>query len=442
MISKLRSLFKSQKFYSLAGSVLTAGFALINFGLLARSLSKEDFGLWTFFLTIFSLFEMVRNGLVGRPLVKMGSEGDSDYFGSLVKSALIICLKASLAISVLVALGFFVTYLINGEMFYLHSALWFLVCSLLTIPSSFATWTNTSLIKFQRVTLVSGGMKFFFMCGSILIYLYEWDLNAVFLVYASSAFLTSLFTTLLKWNYLQRAMTYSAIYTRKIFDFGKYSVGTMLGGSALNSSDTLLIMTFLGPEAVAIYNVPMRIIGLYDIPLRALVQIAYPTLAGVKNRLGLKSFIREFEASNGFTFLVLLPLSVLIFVFAEPLVTLIGGEGYSEAAPILRIFSFYIAITPLDRFGGIALDVMNRPNLNFRKMMLMLLINVAGDLLAIKLGGGITYVAVASILTFSLGTFLSFYFLRDEMPFRPKAFLSAGVNETRRLIGKFYPFNQ
>ena len=279
MFSKLRKLFGSQKFYSLVGSVLTAGFSLVNFGLLARALSKEDFGLWSLFLAVFGLFEMIRNGLVGRPLIKMASEGDDDHFLSLVASSLKIGLRVTFLLSLLVGVAFTVIWLFVKDTFYLNSTFWFFMAALVTIPLSFANWTNTAKIRFDRMVMVNGSRRFLFMVGAGIIFYFDLGLQWVFIMYTASAALTSLLSVLLGWTSLRKAMKRKAEHVKQIFDFGKYSMGTMLGTSALTSSDSFIIMAFLGPEALAIYNIPMRIIGLYDIPLRALVQIAYPHIS-------------------------------------------------------------------------------------------------------------------------------------------------------------------
>lgn len=438
MWNKLRQLFNSQKFYSLAGSVSAAGFSLLNFALLARVLTKEEFGYWGFFLTIFGLFDMVRNGLVGRPLVKMSTEGDEDYFWRLISSAFKISMRTTFLISAAVGLVFAIVYLINKDTFYLDLIMWFAICAFATIPASFAVWINTSKINFKRVVMVNGSKRFLFLVGVVVVYILDLDLKAVFFTYALAAVLTSVMTMVLRWSFLRQAVKYSADQVKKIFDFGKFSMGTMLGSSALTSSDNLLIMAFLGPEALAIYQVPMRIIGLHDIPLRSLVQHAFPTLAGVKNKHDSASFQKEFEISNGFTFLALLPLCILIFVFAEPLLAIIGGAEYAgtEAVLIIRFFSVYLAVTPLDRFAGLALDVLNRPNLNFRKMMLMLVVNIVGDLLVFQLGGGVAYVAIASIATFFIGTFIGYYYLRKDLPFRLKPLIREGQGEITKICKK------
>ncbi|AEV34328.1 membrane protein involved in the export of O-antigen and teichoic acid [Owenweeksia hongkongensis DSM 17368] len=440
MTSKLLNLLNSQKFYAFTGSVVGAAFSLLSFGLLARSLSKADFGLWTFFLTVFSFSELVMNGLAGRPLIKMGSEGDLKYQKELISSAFRICIRTSLGISIMVAITFLIIWFITNDLFYIQLLFWFTSCSMLSIPHLFAIWTNSMQIKFQRVTLVTGSMKFFFMIGVIIVYVFNLGLDWVYIFFFLSTLITSIISLIFGWSNLKGAIHYSKRYVGKIFNFGKFSVGTMLGSSALSSSDTFLIMAFLGPEAVAVYNVPMRIVNIYDIPLRSLVQIAYPTLSKIRNKLGSNGFLKEFYTSSGFAFLVLLPLSVSIFVFAELLVKIIGGDGYVEAAPLLRVFGLYLVMTPLDRFGGIALDVLNKPNLNFKKMMIMLFVNVVGDLLAIYLSGGVTYIAIASIFTLSMGTFMTYYYLRVDVPFKITLILLAGKEELLRLSRKLFLF--
>ena len=431
---KIRYLLKSQKVYSTGGSVLNAVFGLVSFSVLARGLSKEEFGLWTVFLTVLGLFEMLRNGLVGSPLIKMSSGSDNQYFGDLVASALRLSLWFTLGSSVVVSIVYLIFYLVGDFVEYRDYVLWFVLCAFLAIPSSFGIWTSTAKIKFQRVVLLNGSRRLLFMLSVLIIFWLDLGLQEVFIAFTGVSLIVSIGSFIIGWTFLQKVSRFSAKYVKKMFDFGKYSMGTMLGGSALTSSDTFLIMFFMGPEAVAIYNVPMRIINLYDIPLRSLVQLAYPRLAKVKNQSGIGSFVKGLESSNGFAFLLLLPLSVCIFIFAEPIIFLIGGEDYIEASILLRVFCVYLVVTPLDRFAGIALDVLNRPNLNFRKMMLMVVINVIGDLVAIIYFDDIVYVAVASIITFGIGVIAGYYFLRDVAPFRLGVLLVAGLGEITKVV--------
>jgi O-antigen/teichoic acid export membrane protein len=98
--------------------------------------------------------------------------------------------------------------------------------------------------------------------------------------------------------------------------------------------------------------------------------------------------------------LVLLPIPL---AFAESIVTLVAGPGYGESAPILIVFAFYALLLPTDRFLGVVLDVIDRPDLNMAKVAVMVTANVVGDLIVILSGGGLVWVAVVSVAMTGIG---------------------------------------
>jgi O-antigen/teichoic acid export membrane protein len=69
----------------------------------------------------------------------------------------------------------------------------------------------------------------------------------------------------------------------------------------------------------------------------------------------------------------------------------LGGRQYLgtdpitgfNAATIMRIFSIYGLLLPIDRMTGIGLDAINKPNINFLKVLYMVIANIVGDLIAI-----------------------------------------------------------
>ena len=97
-------------------------------------------------------------------------------------------------------------------------------------------------------------------------------------------------------------------------------MGTLLGSNLLRSSDTFLLMFFLGPDPVGLYNVPERLLGLLDIPIRSLVSTAYPKLVRVKRDLDKQGFLHEYEVQTGLLTLMVLPIAALTFIFAPYLV--------------------------------------------------------------------------------------------------------------------------
>ena len=64
----------------------------------------------------------------------------------------------------------------------------------------------------------------------------------------------------------------------------------------------------------------------------------------------------------------------------------------------------------------------------------MLVVNILGDLVAVYLGGDVLYVAVASIATFGLGTFMAYYYLRKDLPFKLRSLLKVGSDEVLKVF--------
>ena len=117
-------------------------------------------------------------------------------------------------------------------------------------------------------------------------------------------------------------------------------------------------------------------------------------------------------------------ISLITFVFAEEFVVLISGYQYlnSEATTfnivaLVRIFSVYGVLLPIDRMTGIGLDSINKPNINAFKVIIMLATNVIGDLIAVYVFESLEIVAVSTLVFTSVGIVLGAYFLNKEFDF-------------------------
>ncbi len=438
MIAKLVSLFRSQKALSMLSSISAAALGLITFGLLARTLSKTDFGIFSIFLAFQTVFEMLRNGLVGKPLIKFVAESDSeDLSNNIVGSSWRFGLLSSLLVGTLFTLIFVLIFILNGDHDFLLYTYYFLPVALISLPSNMATWVLNAQLRFDKMIWIRTSMQLVYISGVLYAYLNDYaDLNFIFITYLIASLVPSLISLIAGWDGIKSISQATKAKSRELYLYGRYTMGTLIGGTLLRSSDDFLIRFFLGPEAVAIYQIPQRLVNLIDIPLRALVSFSFPSLAKANKSGSSENFRKEFELSAGFAFVVLFPAALGTFIFADPLVVLLGGADYAESAILLRIFSFFMAFTALDRYSGVGLDVLNRPQVNMRKVVFMLVINIVGDLLALYLFEDIRWVAFVSILTFAGGTLFGFRYLKDIIPFHFFKWLRLGGQESLRLVQK------
>jgi O-antigen/teichoic acid export membrane protein len=131
--------------------------------------------------------------------------------------------------------------------------------------------------------------------------------------------------------------------------------------------------------------------------------VAFPRLSrdAVTNlKESVKSILRSYALPLS---LLVVPVAIVAFVFADNVVTMLGGNSYGDASLIVQIFAISLFFLPFDRFTGVILDSINRPDLNFYKVMTMLAVNVAGDLLVLRLFGTASSVAAVTIATFITG---------------------------------------
>jgi len=214
---------------------------------------------------------------------------------------------------------------------------------------------------------------------------------------------------------------------KKFLNFGKYSFGTLIGSSLLKSADSIIIgLSTLGSSAVALYSIPLKLIELMEIPLRSFVSTAYPKMA----RASLKGYqdevIKLFYTYSGVTTILFFPVSILCFLFSRNFVYLLGGAQYLDSlipVIIFKIFAIYGLMLPIDRFTGIVLDAINRPKINFRKVIVMASTNILGDIIAVFIFKSLVLVAVVTILFTLAGQFLGWYFVSKYLPVSPKAML-------------------
>lgn len=438
MIKKVISLLRSQKMLSMLSSVSGAILGLLTFALLARTLSKSDFGIFSIFLAFQTVFEMLRNGLVGKPLIKFVAESDeTELSNNIIGSSWRFGLLSSVLVGLVFSILFLVIYLVNGDHDFLLYCYYFLPVALLSLPSNMATWVLNARLRFDKMIWIRTSMQMIYIAGVAYAFFYDLaDLNFIFIVYLLATLVPSIISLVAGWDGLSNIKYATKAKSKELYLYGRYTMGTLIGGTLLRSSDDFLIRFFLGPEAVAIYQIPQRLVNLIDIPLRALVSFSFPSLARA-NKSGSKTKFRdEFELSTGFAFVVLLPAAVATFIFADYLVVLLGGADYAESAILLRIFAFFMAFTALDRYSGVGLDVLDRPKVNMNKVMIMLLINIVGDLIALYVFADIRWVAFVSILTFAGGTLFGFRYLKDIIPFRFFHWSKLGLHESMRLVKK------
>lgn len=416
----LIQIFKSKSFSSLIGNGLGALLGVITFALLARVLPKDIFGPYLIFLAIYGIFETLRIGMVMNALVRNLAQCNTPEEEDLVVgSTVFITVLLTGIYMVVITILYFIFKSFGLFTEYLFFFKWFIVIAVVSAPNNYATWFLNAKLKIVSMSSIRILNQLVFI-GFIWFYIKpENSIYAVLTSLAVSHLFVSLLALVMGWSGIQHLFKFTKKMLSEVFHFGKFSMGTLIGANLLRSSDSFIIgSSFLGSAGVALYNVPSRILEIIEMPLRSFAVTALPQFARLYAEKNFEALRYEFERKAGLVFFLLLPISIGSFIFADWIVLIIGGKGYSESAILLRFFASYMAILPLDKFSGVMLDTINKPNLNFYKVMIMLAVNIAGDYLGIYVFGNLQSVAFVSTATFIAGMFYGYIQLKKHMGIR------------------------
>lgn len=449
MKKTLHKIIREDNFLSLSGNLIIAFFGFAGFALLARSFEKELFGEWVLFISSGAFVEMFRFGITNNALIRYLSGVSEEEKSSFIGSNWLIGLNATVLISILlIACNLFFEAPIKNAGYSLFFT-WYPLLAFLNLPYNTALVILQANLKFGKIFIIkalnSGGL---FLV--ILFHYFVIPLSLMQLVIAIlfiNAF-TSGICIVTGWDGIRHFKNATRRTNRILLDFGKYTTFTLIGTNLLRSADTIIIsLSPLGTAAVALYSVPLKLTELQQIPLRSFAATAFPKLSKASLQGKIDDVKKIFYAYSGAMTYFFFFISLVTFVFAEFFVLMLGGKEYLGVDPvtgfntvnIMRIFSVYGLLLPIDRMTGIGLDSINRPALNAIKVFLMVVLNITGDIIAIFIYKSLELVAVASIIFTIAGIFYGFYLLNKELTLSYSLIFKEGITFYKTMLKKVLP---
>ena len=133
-------------------------------------------------------------------------------------------------------------------------------------------------------------------------------------------------------------------------------------------------------------------------------------------------------------------IAIFSIVFANPIISLIGGEKYanSDAVNLFRIFMSIAILYPMDRFFSLTLDVINKPQVNFYKILIMVASNLVADYVGILIFHSVFGIAWANLVPVLIAIVISYVYLNRFYKFSIFSILKVGLEESRFLIKQVY----
>lgn len=433
------SFLKNKNILALSGNVIISAFSLVTMSLLYRSLSKSDAGTWFFFLGIQSLAEAFRAGFLSTSTIKFYAGAEKDRAQSVLGSVWLIALGITFLL-VLVS-GIVWIFLPRIDNFQIQIVTkWIGLTFISSLPFTVPIWILMAEENYKKILwlrLVNSGSMFLII--AVLIYLNKMTLINMLILNIVTNFLTGIFCYFARTLHLRSIINYTKSTLIELIHFGKYTVSSSISIIFFRTFNTFIITFFLGPTALAIYNLPGRLMTIIEIPLGSSLGTGMSSMATALNKNNKEEFLAIFKKYAGLLTFAIIPIVVLVILFADVAVSIIGGPKYvgSEAANILRLMIFFSLLFPIDRFNGVALDMLHLPQINFQKILIMLGVNIIAGGLGIYLFKSLYGIAFFSPLTVISGVLFGYFALRKRLDYTIKDILIVGWGETRSYILKF-----
>lgn len=424
MLDTIRKILREKNILSLSTSVFTAGLGLLGFLLLTRGLEKSMFGDWVLYTSLATFIDLLRFGLTSTALVRFASGGNNEqkkaYLGTSFKIGLFVVAGVAILLwSTLFAFNSFQIQMNNGYYLFLK---WYPLLAILNLSwnnsvSYFQAGQNFKSILFIRLLNV-GSFVIFLIVNNLF---FRFGIIEILYAHLFCNLLPSILVFVKKWDgllYIRRA-TKDTI--SEMLNFGKFSMGTLVGSSLLRSADTFIIglSPVLGSVGIAQYAIPLKLTDLLGIPLRSFTVTAFPKMSKLSLAGKMDELKEVFYSYSGAVTFMFIPVAIGGFIFAEQLVWLLGGDQYKDSLPLLanifRIFSVYSILLPIDRFTGVALDSINRPKMNFYKVIVMTSANIVGDLIAVFVFQSLQAVALVTVVFTLIGIIIGYTYLNREL---------------------------
>lgn len=355
---------------------------------LARLLTKEDFGLLAVSAVLLSIVNTVATGGLSDYLIFYDKPDSKQVFNSVFWLNLFLTIAVCL---VIICTGpLWADFYGDGK---IKPILWLLLVSFFFEMMSMVPRTILRkelqykvIVQYSTIfmTLVSVGK----LMGAFL------GLGVYSLVLPQAVFSPLLAIAFCVKTGFRPARNIGMEYYKGALNYGKHLVGGKVLSRLVNQGDTLIIGKFLGLEALGVYNLAFQLANLVTTNVVLVINdVIMPVLSKVKadpDRLR-----RVFLDILSVLTIVSLPLITLVAVFAEPFILVFYGDKWVDAVPILQILCLFALGRAINSPSTVLYNALGRPDIGFKFALIFTPVLIA----CIALGSQYGLIAVAAAVS-------------------------------------------
>jgi lipopolysaccharide exporter len=343
----------TKSLWGLADKALPVAYGIGYVYLVIRVLPEEEFGNFVLLQEIFLILSSLAAALALQPLLKFAAEDKPDTGGIITVGILLNLLFVLVTSGAVVLLRQPLSAMMNAPM---------LAPLLLQLPAMMAASfiRNVALILLQSRFLIS---RLFwvdavhFLGAPLLIWVYSrmhLFNSAMDLVFISilSLSASSLLALVLTWPVFRWNMHPAGTDLRRMWDYGRYSLGGILSYLVYSKADTFILSAFTGPAQVAVYSSAKIFTRIFDMATQIIQMFILPGASLLASRGDHSNLKAVVEKALMFSTVGMLFVMIPLIVLAGPLVNLIYGGRYPDAVLILQVFGLMSLAIPAFAIGS------------------------------------------------------------------------------------------
>ena len=405
--------------YTFMNKVSITLFGFVNFYILIRVLSKEDFGAWVLFISIASLMELIKHGFVRNPLIRyLAMSGDEESPNIQTASFFLNVVVGLAEVFLLLLCSIFLSEFWSSPQLKPLFMIYMLSTAFL-IPINHFDVIQQARMQFKG-TFFSNFVRHFGLFIFILfVFALGYKIHLNHLAYAQ--LIAIFFSGFVSFKYARPFLEFSKSINWKWFKelhrYGTFTFGTNVSSMILKSIDTWMLGKLISPAAVTIFNPALRVSNLVEVPSETLSSILFPKLSERIANEGPQAAKYLYEKAVGTITAFMLPLVILFIALAEPIVRFIAGPGFEETVPILQITMLFGLIIPFNRFMGMTLDAIGKAKTNFMFTFRNAIINIISNFFYISYFG-IIGAAYGTLTTYIIVLIINLIYLHRHLNIR------------------------
>ncbi len=224
-------------------------------------------------------------------------------------------------------------------------------------------------------------------------------------------------SALMQWAFAQfnlsvykTRVTFDPVFYREVFQYSlPLGLASIIGMLSIQL-DKFVVSGFFTPAQYAVFSIGAMELPFISILTNSVNAILLPSISGDPNRL-----THIYKAAVRKNALIILPLAMLFFIFAKPLIILLYTDTYAASVPYFQV---YLLILPL-RIAtyGIIFMALNKTRYIMLNSVFILMLNLVLNLILVQLMG-MMGAAVATVVATWISVGIYIYWIRKKLSFK------------------------